>query len=81
MLPIAESTIDQARLDFQSGQLPAGAKPALDVPVSSCNIARDSWLIYRGPISTNAPAKAYQDHVGRPIDPSQIRTYPYGPTC
>ena len=58
-LLIAESTIDQARLDFQSGQLPAGAKPALDALVSSYNIARDSWLIYRGAISTNAPADAY----------------------
>jgi hypothetical protein len=39
-LLIAESTIDQARLDFKSGQLPAGAKPALDALVKSYNVAR-----------------------------------------
>jgi hypothetical protein len=58
-LLIAESTIDQARLDFESGQLPAGAKPALDALVRSYNIARASWLTYRGAISTNAPADLY----------------------
>ena len=58
-LLIAESTIDQARLDFKSGQLPAGAKPALDALVSSYNIALDSWLTYRGAISTNAFADLY----------------------
>ena len=62
-LLIAESTIDQARLDFQSGQLPPGVKPgaleALDALVRSYNIARDSWLTYRGAISTNTPADMY----------------------
>ena len=58
-LLIAESTIDQARLDFKSGQLPTGAKPALDALVSSYNIARNSWLTYRGAISTNALAGIY----------------------
>ena len=58
-LLIAESTIDQARLDFKSGQLPTGAKPALDALVQSYNIARDSWLTYRGAISTHAPADVY----------------------
>jgi hypothetical protein len=62
-LLIAESTIDKARLDFKSGQLPARAQPAtlkaLDALVQSYNIARDSWLTYRGAISTNAPAGAY----------------------
>jgi hypothetical protein len=61
-LLMAESTIDQARQDFQSGELPAGAKPALeafDALVRSYNIARDSWLTYRGAISTNAPADTY----------------------
>jgi len=58
-LLIAESTIDQARLDLNSGELPAGAKPALDALVESYNIARDSWLTYRGAISSNAPADLY----------------------
>ena len=58
-LLIAETTIDQARLDFQSGQLPATAKPALDALIQSYNIARASWLTYRGAISANTPADMY----------------------
>ena len=64
-LLIAESTIDQARLDFKSGQLPAGAKPALDALVESYNIARDSWLAYRGAISTNAPGDLYLSQLNK----------------
>src|SRR3989442_14530745 len=58
-LLIAESTIDQARLDFKSGQLPAGAKPALDALVRAYNAARESWLTYRGAIATNVPSAVY----------------------
>jgi hypothetical protein len=58
-LLIAESIIDQARLDYKSGQLPAGTKPALDALVESYNIARNSWRTYRGAISTNAPSDLY----------------------
>jgi hypothetical protein len=58
-LLIAESAIDQARLDFNSGHLPSGAKPALDTLVQSYSIARDSWLTYRGAIASHAPADAY----------------------
>jgi hypothetical protein len=39
-LLIAETAIDQARLDFKSGRLPAQAKPALDALVEAYNIAR-----------------------------------------
>ena len=35
------------------------AKPALDALVLSYNIARTSWLTYRGAISTNSPADQY----------------------
>ena len=46
-LLIAETTIDQARLNDQAGQLPAGAKPALNALIRSYNAARASWLAYR----------------------------------
>jgi hypothetical protein len=58
-LLVAQTTIDQARLDFESGQLPETAKPALAALVQSYNVARDSWLIYRGAISSNTPADVY----------------------
>ena len=58
-LLIAESIIDQARLDFKSGQLPAGAKPALDALVKSYNVARASWFTYRSAVSTNDPTDVY----------------------
>src|SRR5579884_1893341 len=41
-LLIAETTIDQARLDFQAGLLPEEAKPALDALIRAYNVARDS---------------------------------------
>jgi len=46
-LLIAQTTIDQARLQLQAGQLPAEAKTALDVLVRSYNVAREAWLTYR----------------------------------
>ena len=55
-LLIAQATIDQARSDFQAGQLPEGAKPALDALIRSYNIARDSWLTYRGAVPGNVLA-------------------------
>ena len=58
-LLIAEATIDQARLDYKSGQLPAGSEPALDMLIESYSIARDSWLIYRGAVTAKAPTDAY----------------------
>jgi hypothetical protein len=55
----AQAAIDQARLDFKSGRLPAQTKPGLDALVSSYNVARASWLTYRDAISTNASADEY----------------------
>ena len=52
-LLIAQTTIDQARLDFQAGHLPEGAKPALDALIRSYNVARDSWLTYRRAVPSN----------------------------
>src|SRR2546426_2872122 len=63
VLLIAEATIDQARLDFQTGHLPSGAKPALDALAKSYNVdygcalsrlrfaARESWLTYRSAVN------------------------------
>jgi hypothetical protein len=62
-LLIAETTIDQARLDYQAGQLPAGAKPALDALIRSYNVARASWLAYRGAFAANAPSQQYFDQL------------------
>ena len=64
-LLIAQAAIDQARLDFQSGRLPARAKPALDELASSYNLARTSWLTYRDAISTNASADEYLTHLNQ----------------
>lgn len=55
-LLIAESTIDQARLHFQAGRLPDGAKPALDTLIHSYN-----GLAYRGALSTNVESQQYFD--------------------
>jgi hypothetical protein len=62
-LLIAETAIDQARQDFQAGLLPAGSKDALDALIRSYNLARESWLTYRGAISTNAPSQVYFDQL------------------
>ena len=68
-LLIAETTIDQARLDFQSGQLPeeaeAAALKAFDALVRSYNVARESWLTYRGAISSNTPSEIYLDQLSK----------------
>ena len=58
-LLIAEAVIDQARLDDAAGRLPAAAKGALNVLVQSYNVARESWLAYRGAIPGNVPAGIY----------------------
>ena len=54
-LLIAETTIDQARMGYQAGQLPSDAKDALNTLIQSYTIARESWLIYRGALANNAP--------------------------
>ena len=65
MLLVAETAIDQARLAFKSGQLPGGAKPALDALVRSYNLARDSWLTYRDAIAGNRPPAMYLGELNR----------------
>lgn len=51
-LRIAETTIDQARLDLQAGQLPPEAKDALEELIRVYNVARASWLTYRAAIAS-----------------------------
>jgi len=63
VLVIAEATIDQARIEYQAKRLPDNSKAALNALVKSYNVARDSWLTYRGAISTNVPAQAYFDQL------------------
>jgi hypothetical protein len=64
-LLVAESMIDQARLDFKAGHLPGSAKPALDALIQSYNVARESWLTYRGAIATNVAAHTYFDQLNK----------------
>jgi len=66
-LLIAETTIDQARLDFQAGQLPADAKVALDALIRSYNVARASWLTYRGALAANLPSQIYFDQLTKSL--------------
>jgi len=60
---IAETTIDQARLDDKAGRLPADAKDALDALIRSYNVARASWLTYRGALATNVASQIYFDQL------------------
>jgi hypothetical protein len=58
-LLIAQAAIDQARVANQTTPLPPDLKTALNTVVQSYNVARESWLTYRGAVATNAPADAY----------------------
>src|SRR5262245_21497619 len=62
-LLIAETTIDQARLEYTAGRLPAESKDALDALIRSYNVARTSWLTYRGAIATNVSSEVYFDQL------------------
>ena len=66
-LLIAETAIDQARMDFEAGHLPASMKPALDALIESYNVARQTWLIYRDAVTTNAPSQAYFDQLNQNV--------------
>jgi hypothetical protein len=54
-LTIAQAAIDQARTQ----PIPAGEKDALNALIRSYNVARESWLTYRGAVATNMPSDAY----------------------
>ena len=73
ILLVAETAIDQARLDYKSGHLPAGAKPAFDALINSYNIARESWLAYRSAIAPNAPAAVYFSELNQNLTDLAVR--------
>jgi hypothetical protein len=58
-LLVAESMINQARADYQSQQLPDQTRDAFNNLVRAYNVARQSWITYRGAIATNIPIDAY----------------------
>ena len=58
-LLVAEAAIDQARVENQTRSRPSAEKDALNTLIRSYNVARDSWLTYRGAIATNVPSDAY----------------------
>src|SRR5438067_7503271 len=64
-LLIAEAAIDQARTRFQAGKLPGDTKDALNALVHTYNLARESWLMYRGAITTRVPAQMYFDKLAK----------------
>jgi hypothetical protein len=65
-LLVAESTIDQARLEYQAGQLTR--RDALDALIASYNLAREAWLTYRGAIMTNVPQQVYSDRLSKNLE-------------
>src|SRR5437867_10554412 len=79
-LLVAATDIDQARLDYKSGQLPAGANPAFKALVQSYNIARESWLAYRSAIATNAPAAVYFSQLNQNLTDLAVRIRELGKT-
>jgi hypothetical protein len=66
-LLIAETAIDQARSDYQAGQLPASMKPELDALIQSYNVAREAWLTYRDAVAANSPSDAYFDQLNKNV--------------
>ena len=61
-LLVAQAMIDEPRTHTDTAPLPGGAKDALNTLIQSYNVARDSWLTYRGAVATHTPADIY---VGR----------------
>ena len=64
-LLVAEALIDQARIDYKAGHLPGPANTALEALILSYNVARESWLAYRGAVSTNLAAQPYFDRLNQ----------------
>jgi len=76
-LLIAEAAIDRARMEYKAGQLSVGAKEPLNALIQSYNVARDSWLTYRGAIASSVPPEIYFDRLTRNIADltNAIRTF------
>jgi hypothetical protein len=58
-LLVAESVIDAARSAIEAGTIPRTEKDALNILLHSYNVARESWLTYRGALATNIPSDQY----------------------
>jgi hypothetical protein len=58
-LLIAEAEISKARMDYQAGQITSDARNRLDNLIRLYNVARESWLTYRGAVATNNPPDQY----------------------
>jgi hypothetical protein len=58
-LLIAKAAIDNARADYQAGNLPDSTKAAFDALVRAYNVAHESWLTYRGAMAANQPTATY----------------------
>jgi hypothetical protein len=67
-LLVAEAAIDQARIEYNAGTLPASSKTPLDALVKAYNVARESWLTYRGAISTSQPTQIYLDQLTKNLN-------------
>src|SRR5690348_3815391 len=65
-LLVAESTIDQARIEYQAGRL--ARRDALDALIESYNLAREAWLTYRGAIMTDVPQQVYLDKLSKNLE-------------
>jgi hypothetical protein len=76
-LLIAETTIDQARLDFKAGRLPAESKDALDALIRSYNVARVSWLTYREAVAADTSSEINFDQLTKTLSDlaKAIRTF------
>jgi hypothetical protein len=58
-LLIAQRMIDQSRADYQAGNLPPDSKATLNTLIQSYDVARESWLAWRGAIATKVPSDVY----------------------
>jgi hypothetical protein len=58
-LLFAKASIDQARADNKAHPFNPEAREALNTLIQSYNVARESWLTYRGAISANEPSTIY----------------------
>jgi hypothetical protein len=58
-LLIAEAAIDQARAENQTRPFSAEAKDSLNRLVQTYNIARETWLTYRGAVAANLSSDQY----------------------
>jgi hypothetical protein len=66
-LLVAKSAIDQGRTEYQSGRLPSEARNAFNTLVETYNLARASWLTYRGAVTTNVPSDQYLQQLNKSL--------------